>query len=67
MKPPTRICKDCGSEVVRTAVQTSYIYPDGWCWMCRGACDKTGYGCAQPTRKTLENPAQSRLPLDGAA
>lgn len=61
------ICKDCRSPVVRHTCNPSYAYPDGYFWLCRGACDKTGYGCAQPTSKTLEKPAQSRLPMDGAA
>jgi len=58
-----RICKDCGSPVTRTACWTSYIYPDGYFWLCQGTCDRTGYGCAQPTRKTVEKPAQGRLNL----
>lgn len=63
---PTRICKDCGSTVARHWAPVSYVYPDGQSWLCWGKCNKTGFGVAQPTRKTVEKPAQDRLPLDGA-
>ena len=65
MTAPTRICKDCGSTVVRFTCQISYVYPDGINWLCCGACDKTGYGCGKPTSRTLEKSAQGRLPLNG--
>ena len=63
MTTHTRLCKDCGSVVVRHPMPKSYVYLDGVCWLCMGKCDRTGFGCAKPTRKTIPRPGATQMKL----